>query len=133
MLIRGVPRPLCNVSIRFEGVEFRVDDWWPAFAVAAEADGALKYDREKGRGARRLWQEKLRQDWLVERLDIPVLRYVDHEVRLDPDGLVERLNGKLDRRAAQPWEPPRGIEVFQRPIPGNGGEISWLLGGPASL
>lgn len=131
MLVRGVPRPLCNVSIRFEGVEFRVDDWWEGIAVAAEADGAQKYD-EKGLVVRprTLWEEKLRQDWLVERLDIPVLRYVDREVRYDADGLVRRLNRKLERRLALPWTPPPGVEVFQRPLPGSDVPIRWLLGGP---
>jgi hypothetical protein len=132
MLVRGVPRPMCNVSIRLDAVEFRVDDWWNDFAVAGEADGAGKYDAE-GRGADRvLWQEKLRQDWLVEHLDIPVVRYVDQEVRFDADGLVDRVNRKLRLRSDRPWRPPPGVAVFQRPIPGVGGEIRWLLGGPGS-
>ncbi|HUV47609.1 MAG TPA: hypothetical protein VMX11_01415 [Actinomycetes bacterium] len=132
MVVRGVSPPLCNVSILFDGVEFRVDNWWDDLAVAAEADGEGKYGRRYRQIApsQVLWQEKLRQDWLVERLDIPVLRYVDREVRFDADGLVERLQRKFNRRRVQPWDLPEGVEVFQRPFPGSGAPIRWLRGGP---
>lgn len=132
MVVRGVSEPLCNVSILFDGVEFRVDNWWDDLAVAAEADGEGKYGGRYQQLApsRVLWREKLRQDWLVERLDIPVLRYVDREVRFDADGLVERLEEKFSRRRAQPWDPPAGVEVIQRPIPGSGAPVRWLRGGP---
>ena len=131
MVIRDVPRPWCNVSIRFEGIEFRVDNWWDDYAVAAEADGAIKYGREaESAMSPVLWQEKLRQDWLVEQLDIPVLRYIDREVRFDAVGLVRRLRLKLDRRLTERWDPPTGVEIFQRPLPGSGVPIRWLRGGP---
>ena len=92
------------MALLSRGVEFRVDNWWDDLAVAAEADGEGKYARRYQQLApsRVLWREKLRQDWLVERLDIPVLRYVDREVRFDADGLVERLEKKLSRRRTQP-------------------------------
>lgn len=132
MVVRGVSPPLCNVSIVFDGVEFRVDNWWDDLAVAAEADGQGKYGWRYRQIApsQVLWQKKLRQDWLVERLDIPVLRYVDRELRFDADGLVERLQRKFDRRRTQPWDLPDGVEVLQRPIPGSGAPTRWLRGGP---
>ena len=123
---RGAPRPLCNASFRMDATEFRLDHWWDKVAVGGEADGALKYSSDQGR-PRALWEEKLRQEWFEEHLQIPFLRYIDQEVRLAPDGLYARFVRKTEFRASGLWTPPPGLEIFQRPVPGSRGPTRWLL------
>jgi hypothetical protein len=124
-MLRGVARPWCNVSFRLEGEEFRVDQWWGEFALAAEADGALKYSSDQATG-NALWAEKLRQEWLEDELGISVFRYVDAEVRLAPDRLARRFVRKKQRRDSTLWTPPPSLEVFQRPLPGSTAPPMWL-------
>ena len=121
----GAPRPLCNVSFRIGSAEFRSDLWWDHLQVAGEADGALKYDMRLG-GDRTLWKEKRRQEWFEEVVDVPVLRFIDEEVRLAPADVYERFVRKVDRRGASLWVPPAELEIFQRPPAGFDQPTKWL-------
>ncbi|MFL6181375.1 MAG: hypothetical protein ACJ73J_03635 [Actinomycetes bacterium] len=124
LLIRGAPRPMCNVSFRMDGTEFRVDKWWSVIGLVGEADGAVKY---KGAlNARSLWGEKRRQDWFEEVVGLPVFRYIDSEVRLTPLHFFERWRRKAERAATELWIPPDGLEIFQRPPPGSREPLVWL-------
>lgn len=124
LLIRGAPRPWCNVSFRLDDTEFRVDNWWPGIPLIGEADGALKYSNDVG--AQSLWQEKLRQEWFEDELGLAVFRYIDTEVRLTPDALFARWERKAARASTQLWRPPERLEVFQRPVPGSDAPWTWL-------
>ena len=123
--MRGAPRPMCNVTFRLGPVEFRSDLWWGHLQVSGEADGALKYDMRQG-GERTLWKEKRRQEWFEEVIDVPVLRFIDEEVRLASSDLYDRFVRKVDRRDASLWVPPAELEIFQRPPPGIDREVRWL-------
>lgn len=125
LLVRGAPRPWCNVSFRLDETEFRVDHWWPTLRLVGEADGALKYSADIGGTS--LWQEKLRQEWLEDQLGLTVIRYLDKEVRLAPGELFTRWQVKAAKASQQVWTPPPALEVFQRPPPGSGRPWSWLL------
>ncbi len=124
-MLRGAPRPWCNVSFRLEGEEFRADQWFGEFTLAGEADGALKYSSDQAT-TRALWAEKLRQEWFEDELGISVFRYVDAEVRLAPERLARRFVRKRRRRRSTVWTPPRSLEVFQRPVQGSTGRPIWL-------
>ena len=124
LLVRGAPRPICNVSFRIDDTEFRVDKWWPDIPLVGEADGASKYNDADNR--RSLWEEKLRQEWLEDVLGLTVFRYIDREVRLTPGALFQRWTRKAERAAARLWTPPAGLEIFQRPLPGSPAPWVWL-------
>ena len=118
LLLRGVPRPECNVSLILDGTEARVDDWWDHLGIAAEGDGRMKYALT---GSRKdaLWHEKLRQEWLESQLGVLVLRFTDSERRQRPQAMAERWRRLALRREQQPWTPPGGLVVVQR-VPGQG-------------
>ncbi|MEO8107274.1 MAG: hypothetical protein ABI720_08135 [Actinomycetes bacterium] len=126
LMLLGVVQPLSNVSVRLGDIEFRADHWWMGLGVAGEADGEGKYGKRPGE-EETLWAEKLRQEWFEEELGLYVVRYVDREIRLAPQRVADRLQRKVDRRRRDPWEPPPGLEVFQRPHPGSDAPIRWLL------
>jgi hypothetical protein len=125
LLLQRVPRPWSNVTFRFEGVEVRPDHWWDELGIAGEADGRGKYDRPMAT-ADPIWTEKLRQEWLEEALGILVVRYVDREIRHAPTEVAARWRRREARRAGEPWQPPSGLEIFQRPLPGSTDPIRWL-------
>ena len=119
------PRGLGATSVSASTTtEFRVDKWWPGIPLVGEADGALKYSGDKDVGA--LWQEKLRQEWFEDVLGLSVFRYVDREVRLNPDGLFERFTRRAEKASARRWTPPARLEVFQRPPPNSDQPRKWL-------
>ncbi|HEX5017285.1 MAG TPA: type IV toxin-antitoxin system AbiEi family antitoxin domain-containing protein [Actinomycetes bacterium] len=124
LVMRGAPRPLCNVSFRIGETEFRVDHWWPDIPLVGEADGVLKYSGDRAREA--LWEEKLRQEWFEDTLGLTVFRYGDREVRLAPDGLYDRFMRRADHARGRLWTPPPRLEVFQRPPPGSDEPMRWL-------
>jgi hypothetical protein len=124
LMMRGAPRPMCNVTFRIGSVEFRSDLWWGRLHVSGEADGALKYDLRRS-GERVLWMEKRRQEWFEDVVGVPVLRFIDEEVRWTPSSLYDRFLRKVDRRGASPWVPPRELEIFQRPLPGRDPDVGW--------
>jgi hypothetical protein len=103
------------VSLILEGQEARVDDWWDGLGIAAEADGRLKYGSATSRDEA-LWHEKLRQEWLESELGVLVLRFTHRECRLAPAGIVERWRRLAARRERDPWTPPPGLVVVQRPL-----------------
>jgi hypothetical protein len=117
LMVRGAPRPLSNVTFRMGEVEFRIDHWWPDLAMGGEADGALKYSSDEGQPTD-LWREKLRQEWFEDELGLPVLRYIDREVRFASQGLYARFVRKRARAAQQLWVPPSGLQIVQTPLPG---------------
>jgi hypothetical protein len=125
LLVRQAPPPYCNVSFRIDDTEFRADEWWPQFALLGEADGQLKYCGDAEPTS--LWKEKLRQEWFEDVVGLPVLRYIDAEVRLAPDELFERWRRKVDRAERRRWTPPPGLEIFQRPPPGSAAPWQWFL------
>lgn len=119
LMLRGVPRPQCNVVLRLGDVEFRVDTLWVHEGIVGEADGKPKYDRE-GRQVEPLWAERLRQGWLEDELGLLVVRWIDAEVRLAPEGLARRWRRLEGRRGGQLWVPPAGLEISQRVLPALG-------------
>lgn len=125
LLVRGAPRPWCNVSFRIDDLEFRLDHWWKGLALGGEADGALKYSSDQGNPAV-LWKEKLRQDWFEDEVGLSVMRYIDREVRLAPRGLYARFARKLERCSGQVWVPPTELEIFRRPLPHEGDGWTWF-------
>lgn len=125
LMLHGIPQPLNNVSLRLDGHEFRPDHWWDDLAVAGEADGRGKYN-DPASTDDTLWAEKLRQEWFEQTLGLFVVRYVEREVRLATGDIVARWHRRAEQRLAQPWAPPPGLEVFQRPIPGSNHPIRWF-------
>lgn len=125
LMVEGIPRPWSNVTFCFEGVKVRPDHWWDELGIAGEADGRGKYDGPMAT-ADPIWTEKLRQEWLEEALGVLVVRYVDREIRHAPTEVAARWRRREARRARQPWQPPSGLEIFQRPLPGSTDPIRWL-------
>jgi hypothetical protein len=66
LMMRGVPRPECNVTLRFGSSECRPDDLWWAMGIAGEADGRDKYADANDT----LWTEKRRQQIVRPPLDL---------------------------------------------------------------
>ena len=124
LMLRGVPRPMCNVSFRLDRTEFRADMWWPGIPLVGEADGAEKYDAAVD--GRSLWAEKLRQEWFESEVGLLMLRFIDRELRSAPESLVARFRRLSGRASATHWDPPSALEIFQRPSPGSGGSTLWL-------
>ena len=124
LMVRGTPRPWCNVSFRMDNVEFRADNWWPELGLVGEADGALKYSGDSGNA---LWSEKLRQEWFEDELGLTVFRFIDRQVRLAPDDLFARWQRKAAAASARSWTPPPELEVFQRPAPYDRARWTWLI------
>ncbi len=109
LLLEGVPRPECNLELRFGGREIRPDMLWLPLGIAAEADGRGKYDDDDA-----LWREKRRQEWMEQKLGLSVLRFTYAEVRGDPAELATRWFRLAERRVSQPWVWPAGLEVKVR-------------------
>ena len=139
LILQGIAPPMSNVSLRLNRIEFRTDHWWDALGIAGEADGRGKYDsrdENKSRGQyidsakEALWAEKLRQDCFEEEWRLLAIRYVDREIRLTPHAVADRWLRRRNKREVEPWQPPSGLEVFQRPLPGSSLPIRWLRGGP---
>lgn len=125
LMLQGVPRPWNNVAFRYEGEEVRPDHWWEGLGIVGEADGASKYDETKT-SDQPLWAERLRHGWLEEQLGLRVVRYVDREIRLAPQDVAARWRRQVAWRERQPWEPPPGLEIFQRPLKGSGDPVRWF-------
>lgn len=109
LLLHGVPRPECNLELRFGGREIRPDMLWLPLGIAAEADGRGKYDDHDA-----LWREKRRQEWMENTLGLSVLRFTYTEVRENPAELASRWFRLADRKIADPWVWPAGLEVKVR-------------------
>jgi hypothetical protein len=61
----GFAPPIVQQEFRFEGIDDRVDFFWPEFGVLGESDGYGKYDANDVEGSRqRLIEEKVREDRL---------------------------------------------------------------------
>lgn len=125
LMLQRVPRPWSNVNLRLGEVEVRPDHWWDGLGIAGEADGRGKYDGPTA-PVEPIWSEKLRQEWFEEELGILVVRYIDREIRRAPADVAARWRRREARRAHQPWEPPPGLEIFQRPLKGSSDPIRWF-------
>lgn len=95
LLEAGLPRPELQVPFADGERYAEVDMWFPAHRTVGEADGAGKYDRP---GA--LFAEKCREDWLRDRQDVEVVRWVPGEMRLPlrRREVVERFGRAFARR-----------------------------------
>lgn len=114
LLIRGVPRPECNLTFTFQGEEFRPDDYWPGLGLIGEADGRGKYGKQSW-VEDPLWAERIRQQWFEDELGIEVFRWIDREMRQTPDAAAARWWRLAARPAVQLWTPPPGLEIFRKP------------------
>ena len=110
LMMRGVPRPDCNVTLRFGSSECRPDDLWWVLGIAGEADGRGKY----ADAGDTLWAEKRRQEWMEDQLGLLVLRWTWSELRWAADEVADRWFRLADRRLIEPWRPPDGLTVDER-------------------
>jgi hypothetical protein len=125
LMMLGVPQPSSNVSFRLGDREVRADHSWKGLGIVAEADGRGKYG-DDAFSDQPLWAERLRQAWMEDELGLFVVRYVDREIRREPEAVVARWRHKLAARQHQPWQPPEGLEIFQRPVNGSLAPIRWF-------
>ncbi|MHA6783784.1 type IV toxin-antitoxin system AbiEi family antitoxin domain-containing protein [Pseudonocardia saturnea] len=95
LLEAGLPRPRLQVPFADALRYAEVDMWFEEYRTIGEADGAGKYDEP---GA--LFAEKRREDWLRDRRDVEVVRWVPVEMR-GPRGrreVVARFERAFARR-----------------------------------
>lgn len=95
LLEAGLPRPRLQVPFADDERYAEVDMWFAEHRTVGEADGAGKYD-EPGV----LFAEKRREDWLRDRQDVEVVRWVPAEMR-HPRGrreVVARFGRAFARR-----------------------------------
>lgn len=116
LLLCGLPRPRCNVTIRWNGQEFRVDDLWDDLGIVGEADGRIKYEGNLVQGDS-LWKEKIRQEWLETAAGMLVVRWTSSEIQYAPQEVADRWVRARDRRRHEPWQPPPGLTMAQAPLP----------------
>ena len=116
LLVRGVPRPECNLTFKFQGEVFRPDDYWKGLGLTGEADGRGKYDRERW-VEDPLWEERVRHQWFEDELGMKVFRWIDREMRLTPDATAARWRRLAAREEVRLWVPPSGLEVVRKPLP----------------
>lgn len=95
LLEAGLPRPTLQVPFRDETRYAEVDLWCPQFGTVGEADGAGKYDEP---GA--LFAEKVREDWLRDRHQVEVVRWIPREMRSAPGraAVADRFRRAFARR-----------------------------------
>ena len=115
LLIRGVPRPECNLTFCFQGEEFRPDAYWKGTGLTGEADGRGKYDRERW-VEDPLWAERLRHQWFEDEVGMKVFRWIDREMRHSPDAATARWRRLAARPEVRLWVPPTGLEIVRRPL-----------------
>lgn len=111
LMMRGIPRPSCNTTLRLGREECRPDDLWWSLGIVGEADGRGKYEKPDGYT---LWAEKHRQEWMENELGLFVLRWTTPEVRWTPDALAQRWFRLAERRLTEPWSPPPGLSTDER-------------------
>ncbi|MFE6971077.1 hypothetical protein [Isoptericola sp. NPDC057653] len=118
----GLPRPRTQFEVDTHAGRFYVDLAWPEHRVLAEFDGRLKY-RDGAFGAgydaeQALFDEKVREDAVTERLGVRPLRFVARDAR-DPDGVADRLLARFppDVRRASRIDPLLPLPPRHRPIP----------------
>jgi hypothetical protein len=90
----GLPRPQTQLRVDTHAGRFFVDLAWLEERVLAEFDGRIKYrDGAFGRAydaEQALFDEKVREDAITERLGVRPLRFVARDAR-DPEGVSRRL------------------------------------------
>ncbi|MFC8598291.1 hypothetical protein, partial [Isoptericola sp. NPDC057191] len=103
----GLPRPRTQFRVETHAGRFFVDLAWLEHRVLAEFDGRIKYrDGAFGTGydaEQALFEEKVREDAITERLGVRPLRFVARDAR-DPDSVTRRLLARFPpdvRRAAR--------------------------------
>lgn len=113
LMVRGVPRPECNMTFAFQGEEFRPDTRWKGLGLIGEADGRGKYDDEET-DPQTLWAEKLRQQWFEDELGMGAFRWIDKEMARTPDEAAARWRRIASRPAVRLWVPPPGLEIYRK-------------------
>lgn len=97
----GLPRPVLQQRFVDDRgtVRARADFWFPEQGVVGEADGEGKYAQPSA-----LYAEKMREDWLRDRYQVEVVRWVTAEM-IDPRSratVLDRFRRAIDRRVRPP-------------------------------
>jgi hypothetical protein len=110
----GLPRPRTQYPIDTQIGKVFVDVAWPEHGVLAEFDGLVKYvDGSFGKdydARRALFEEKVREDAIVEATGIRPVRFVARQAP-DPDAVAARLLARFpksvrDTARVNPLLPP---------------------------
>lgn len=112
---RRLPLPLCNVVIRHQSREARVDKLWAEDGVVGEADGKGKYSKDDAPTV--IWKEKRRHEWLEE-LGFAVPRWGMPEVGDDGAALERRYRKAAATQRAVGFRWPDGVTMEVQRIPG---------------
>lgn len=105
---RRLPLPLCNIVIKHQRREARVDKLWAEDGVVGEADGKAKYSKDDA--ATVIWKEKRRHDWLEE-LGFAVPRWGMPEVGDDGAALERRYRKAVATQRAVGFRWPDGVTM----------------------
>jgi hypothetical protein len=89
----GLPEPWLNPRI-FAGDELigRPDAWWPEFGVAVEVDSREWHLSPAD------WERTMDKHDRMSEFDILVLHFTPRQIRHQPDKVLARIRGTLDRR-----------------------------------
>jgi hypothetical protein len=109
MIEAGLPRPECNVEIRFAGRRAQVDFWWAEFGVVGECDGRAKY-HELNLNGDALWRGKRRAEWLQD-LGLEVARWGYPEVADDALMMCRRFWRAVERQRRCAWSLLPGVHI----------------------
>lgn len=112
---RLLPLPLCNVVIKHQRREARVDKLWVEDGVVGEADGKGKYAKEDAPTV--IWKEKRRHEWLEE-LGFAVPRWGMPEVGDDGAALERRYRKAVATQRAVGFRWPEGVTAEVQRLPG---------------
>jgi hypothetical protein len=112
---RGLPLPLCNVVVKYQGREARVDKLWVEDGVVGEADGKSKYSKKDAPTV--IWKEKRRHQWL-EDLGLDVRRWGMPEVGDDGAALEHRYRKAVAKQRAIGFRWPEGVTLEVQRLPG---------------
>ncbi|MCZ3387376.1 MAG: hypothetical protein LH630_10545 [Actinomycetia bacterium] len=112
---RRLPLPLCNVVIKHQRREARVDKLWVEDGVVGEADGKSKYSKEDAPTV--IWKEKRRHEWLEE-LGLAVPRWGMPEVGDDGAALERRYRKAVATQRAVGFRWPDGVTIEVPRLPG---------------
>ena len=97
----GLPEPWLNPRI-FAGDELigRPDAWWPEFGVAVEVDSREWHLSPAD------WERTMDKHDRMSEFDILVLHFTPRQIRDQPDMVLARIKGTLDRRRGHSSAPP---------------------------
>lgn len=93
--LAGLPIPKCQVRFWVSPTqEFRVDFYWPEFALVGECDGSIKYDGTFGPPEESLVDQNVREQALRD-LGLHVVRWTAKEIFFMPHLVVGRVAHRL--------------------------------------